>query len=267
MSGHPLLEDVQNVVVTGLAIVLPVLITLYLIYLIIDFLGNTVSPAVGALERIGVIGFFRQQELISLLIETGVYPDVIGFLSELIAVLLFTGAVLAVGTVARYRHGEFIVNTFDYLVASIPGVGTVYKSLRRVSNMLINETAEEFETVKLLELLGEDTYVIAFQTNPSPGSVADATEETDVQTFFVPMTPNPVTGGFLVYVPSHRVTDVDMTVDEAVRTILTSGIANDTSKGRGIAGIESPIEDTVLTDLVEGDVADSTGEGDTDPSQ
>lgn len=267
MRGNAFLEDARNVVVTGLAIVLPVLVTLYLIWLTVGFIGSTVSPAVSALERIGVIGFFRRQELIGVLIETGVYTDVVGFLSELIAVVLFAGAVVAVGTAARYRHGAFVVDAFDYLVASIPGIGTVYRSLRRVGDMLINETAEEFETVKLVELLGDDTYVIAFQTNPSPRSVADAIEEADVQTFFVPMTPNPVTGGFLVYVPSHRVIDVDMTVDEAVRTILTSGIADDTSEAQGVAGVGSPIEDTVLTDLVEGDVAESTTEGDSDPSR
>jgi len=81
--------------------------------------------------------------------------------------------------------------------------------------------------VKLLELLSEETYVIAFQTNPSPDPVTEATDEDDMMTLFVPMAPNPVTGGFLVYVPTDRVVDVDLSVDQAVQAILTSGIGTD----------------------------------------
>jgi len=81
--------------------------------------------------------------------------------------------------------------------------------------------------VKLLELLSEETYVIAFQTTPSPDSVTEATGEDDMVTLFVPMAPNPVTGGFLVHVPTDRVVDVDLPMDQAVQAILTSGIGTD----------------------------------------
>ena len=226
MHGWKVLRLLKNVVLTGLAIVLPLFVTLYIIWFVIGWIGQILRPIVRLLEDAGIIGFFRRRELIVFLLETGIYGDVIGFLSEIIAVLLFVLIIIAVGTAARYRHGEFLVSTFDYLIASIPAIGTVYQTLRRVGNMVL-ETTAEFEAVKLIELLSEDTYVIAFQTNPSSVAVAEATGHEDMVTLFVPMAPNPVTGGFLVYVPSDRVIDVDLSVDEAVRMILTSGIARE----------------------------------------
>ena len=86
------------------------------------------------------------------------------------------------------------------------------------------ERTSEFETVKLLS---EEPYVIAFQTTPSPDSVTEATDEDDMVTSFAPVAPNPVTGGFLAHVPTDRVVDVDLSMDQAIQAILTSGIGTD----------------------------------------
>lgn len=215
----------KNIVLTGLAIVIPVFVTLYLIWFVITQIRQTLRPLVGLLEDAGVIGFFERRELIIFLLNSGVYSDVIEFLSELIAILLFLVLILGVGAVARYRYGEVLISTFDYLIASIPGVGTVYQTLRRVGNLVLGDNVSEFETVVLVEMLSEETYLIAFQTGTSPDSVAEATDGDEIVSLFVPMAPNPVTGGFLVYVPRARVLEVDLSIDAAVRAILTSGLA------------------------------------------
>lgn len=75
-----------------------------------------------------------------------------------------------------------------------------------------------------MEFSSDETYVIAFKTGESPGSVETATGHPDMESLFIPMAPNPVTGGFLAYVPEDRVIDVDMPINDAVQAILTSGI-------------------------------------------
>ena len=221
------LRPIRNVFLTGLAVIIPLALTIYVIWFVITWLRSVLLPVVELLENLEIIEFFRRGELIRFLLEAGVYSDVYGFLSEAIAVLLFLTMVMSVGALARYRYGEFLVGAFDYMIGSVPGIGTVYQTFRRVGTMVVGERTSEFETVKLLELLSEETYVIAFQTSPSPASITEATGEDEMMTLFVPMAPNPVTGGFLVHVPTDRVVDVDLPMDQAVQAILTSGIGTD----------------------------------------
>lgn len=235
MYGKGALQTLEKIILTGLAIVIPLLLTFYFIWFVIGRIRQSLGPVVGLLEDAGVIGFFRRRELIALLLETGVYTDVIGFLSELIAIILFLFLIIVVGAVARYRYGEALVNVFDYLIASIPGVGTVYQTLRRVGNLVLGDDVSNFEAVKLVEMLSEDTYLIAFQTAAPPDAIDEATGPEEMITLFVPMAPNPVTGGFLVYVPRDRVLDVDLSVDDAVRAILTSGLATEEADQFGSA--------------------------------
>ncbi len=245
------LRTVRNIFFTGLAIILPLALTVYAIWFVITRLRSALLPVVELLEDLEIIGFFRRGELTRLLVDAGVYSDVYGFLSEAIAVLLFLTLVMTVGALARYRYGEFLVGVFDYLVGSIPGIGTVYRTLRRVGTMVVGERTSEFETVKLVELLSEETYVIAFQTSSPPDSVAEATGEDDMVTLFVPMAPNPVTGGFLVHVPTDRVVDVDLSMDQAVQAILTSGISTDDPDAPP-AGRPSPTWNGDIIDRVAG---------------
>lgn len=261
MYGSKILRILRNVILTGLAIVLPLFITLYIIWFVIQWIGQSIVPVVNFLEEVGVIGFFARRELIVFLIETGIYGSVIDVLSEIIAVLLFFMVIVLIGAIARYRYGEFLVSTFDYLIASVPGIGTVYQTLRRVGKMVAGENMNEFEAVKLVEMLSSETYLIAFQTGSSPQPVRDATDNEDMITLFVPMAPNPVTGGFLIYVSRDRVVDVDLSIDEAVGAILTSGLATDDGDDFGTDSIsDRPSPPGVATGdvaLSESDLLDS----------
>ena len=141
----------KNIVLTGLAIVIPAFVTLYIIWFLIEQIRQTLRPFVGLLEDAGVIGFFQRRELIIFLLNSGFYSDVIDFLSEIIAIVLFLLLIIVVGAVARYRYGEVLISTFDYLIASIPGVGTVYQTLRRVGDLVLGDNVSEFETVVLVD--------------------------------------------------------------------------------------------------------------------
>ena len=285
MYGERALQTLEKIILTGLAIVIPLLVTLYFIWFVIGRIRQSLGPVAGVLENTGVIGFFRRRALIALLIETGIYTNVVGFLSEIIAIFLFLFLVIAVGAVARYRYGEALVSVFDYLISSIPGVGTVYQTLRRVGNLVLGDNVSNFEAVKLVEMLSEDTYLIAFQTAPPPGSIDEATDAGEMITLFVPRAPNPVTGGFLVYVPRHRVRDVDLSVDDAVRAILTSGLATEEADplgsgsasdkpasgiGTGVSGSGSVLtteDPSVLSDLLGSADTGSVGPSDTGPDR
>ena len=225
-AGKSLYNGLLDVVMTGVAIIIPFVVTLYILRIALDFITDALAPFIELLQWLGLVQRLQRVELITLFVELGVYSLVVDFLTELIALAVLFGIVLLVGSVGRNRYGERLIRYLDLAVASIPGIGTVYKSFRRMGDVMLNDEAENFRDIKLVEFLGEELYVLGFETSASPESVETATGHEEMLTMFIPMAPNPVTGGFLTHVPRSKVIDVDMTIEEGVRSILTSGVAN-----------------------------------------
>jgi uncharacterized membrane protein len=224
-AGKSAYETALEVLLTGFTILLPVVITIYLINMTVDLLTDALAPVIALLQWLDVIGWFARSEFGVLLVELGLYSNVIDFFTELVTVIVLLSIVVAVGTVGHNRYGEMVIDYVDLVISSIPGVGTVYGSFRQMSDVMLDQDADDFKEVRLVECLGDDLYVIGFETGPSPSSVHDATGNEEMVTMFLPMAPNPVTGGFLTHVPRSRVYDVDMTIEEGIRSILTSGVA------------------------------------------
>jgi uncharacterized membrane protein len=225
-SSETISDGIVDVLMTGVAIIVPLIITLYLFQVALNFVSKALDPFIRLLGWMGVIERVESVALITFLIDVGVYPLVIDFLTELIAIAVLFGIVVLVGTVGRNRYGERVISTVDLAIASVPGVGTIYKSFRRMGDVMLDNEAENFQDVKLVECFGQDIYVIGFETSPSPATVEESTGHDEMKTMFLPLAPNPVTGGLLTHVPRDQVYDVDMTIEEGVRSILTSGVAS-----------------------------------------
>lgn len=224
-TGESVYTGIFNALFTGIAIAIPIIVTLYLLKVALNFINSALQPVVALLQWLGIIEQFRATPLIQLLLDLGVYRYLVGLLTELITIVLLLGTVLALGALGRNRYGESIINYVDLAIASIPGIGTVYESFRRMSDVMLNDNAENFQEVKLVQCLEEDAYLIGFKTSASPPTMEDATGHEEMVAMFLPLAPNPVTGGLLTYIPESDVYDIDMTIEEGVRSILTSGIA------------------------------------------
>jgi hypothetical protein len=112
-------------------------------------------------------------------------------------------------------------------------VGSVYQSFRQMSEVMLDSDAENFREVKLVEFPHEGVYALGFVTAETPPAVADAVGHGQMYTMFLPMAPNPVMGGHLLHVPASRVYEVDMTVEEGVQAVVTSGVAVGAGTDRG----------------------------------
>ncbi|WP_424003406.1 DUF502 domain-containing protein [Haloarcula salina] len=223
----------RETILTGVAITVPVVVTIYVLSVVLDFVVDALVPVIQVLRWLGVIEAVESVHLVGLLIDLGVYSHIVEFLTELIAVLVLLAVVLVVGSVGSHRYGESLVDLFDFVVARIPAVGTVYQSVRRMSDVMVGNGGDEnFQDVKLVECFGDDVYVLGFQTNRSLQTVEAGVDHDDMVAMFLPLAPNPVTGGFLTYIPESNLYDVDMTVEDAVQSILTSGVAS----GDGTSG-------------------------------
>ena len=224
-TGESLYGGVRETLLTGIAIIVPLIVTVYVLTMALDFVANAIAPLIGLFEWLGVIERVKTIEVIILLIDLGIYTHVIDILSEIIVVCILLAIIMVVGSVGRHHYGKRVIDYADQAISTIPGVGTVYKSFRRMGDVMLTEEAENFQDVKLIQCLGDDLYVLGFKTNESSRTIEEAAGYEDMVAVFLPMAPNPVTGGFLTYVPESNVYDLDMTIEEGVRNILTSGIA------------------------------------------
>lgn len=197
----------RTALLTGVAVVVPVLITIYVLTIAVGILTQILEPFVSALQGLGVPGTSSQ------------------LFTQAVAVTLLGFVTLAIGVVATFRRGQQAITYFDVFVERLPGVGGIYKSFRKMSDVLLESDTENFQSVVLVEFPIAEIYTIGFKTTETPPDIEAAAGRDDMVTLFLPLAPNPVMGGHLAHVPSEYVTKVDMSVEEGMRTVVTTGVA------------------------------------------
>ena len=203
-------ERFRDALFSGLAVIVPVVATLMIVGFSVNFLSDLLDPVVVVAD--------------SLLPELAISSVVV----KLVTFGVFVVLVLVTGVLVQQSPASGpSKRQFDSTLARIPGIGTVYRSFVDVSESLLRTDTESFESVKLVEYDEPDVYAIAFRTSETPDSVLDATGCPEMETLFVPSAPNPMLGGEVLYVSTDRIVDVDMTVAEGVRAVVTSGAASD----------------------------------------
>ncbi|MFB6151403.1 MAG: DUF502 domain-containing protein [Haloarculaceae archaeon] len=201
-------EQLRQILVSGAAITIPAIVTIFVLWFAVNFVLGLVGPGVIFLTDLLNVG-------------ESVPPVVL----ELTAVLTLVAIVFVVGFVAEKRSGAGIEEAFDRGMARLPGIGSVYTSFNEMSELILSSDSRSFREVKLVEYPTEGSYALAFVTAEAPGEISAATGHDDLMTLFMPMAPNPVMGGFVIHVSADRVHDVDLTVEEGIQSILTSGVA------------------------------------------
>ncbi|MDB9251094.1 DUF502 domain-containing protein [Halorubrum ezzemoulense] len=210
-------ELLRRAFLTGVAVIVPAVITLA----VLAFAFNAVYDYLDAFSSAVVA------------VTPGAGLPVIGAVSRETAIevatpVVFVAAILLVGAgVESSRYGERAVDYVDDAVERVPGVGSVYQGFRQMSDAMLDSEGGNFREVVLVEFPTEETYTLAFVTSETPDVIADhADGDGDgMRTLFMPMAPNPVMGGHVVFVPDRRVVDVELTVDEGIRALVTSGVA------------------------------------------
>jgi uncharacterized membrane protein len=221
---------VRNRLIAGVAVVVPVVVTGWVVVALTNTIVGLVSPLRLAFRRLGV--------------TDGTVVIGLQFTSLLVIVLVIFG----IGTVVQRRLGKRAVDSVDDTLQRIPGLGSIYQTARRMSDLLLadeNDGAGQFREVKLVEFPADNTYTLAFLTSidPPSGVVESArriegVDAGEYRTVFLPMAPNPVMGGHLTHVPAENVYDVDVSVEQAIQYILTTGLVDSpdsrsSASGRG----------------------------------
>jgi uncharacterized membrane protein len=195
--------------VTGAAVTLPLIVTLVVLGAVVDFVSQQLDP---------VVGFFTS--------VTGLQPASDTTL-KVVAILSLLAAIFCIGAWTERRPNRSGFGAFfDTLVSRVPGVGSLYQSIDEMSGLLLDSDTDSFQEVKLVEFPDTGSYAFAFLTAETPDVVREGVGESgEMVTVFLPMAPNPVMGGHVLHVAEEYVFDVDMTVEEGIQSIVTSGVA------------------------------------------
>lgn len=191
----------------GLAIVLPAAISFAVIIWFFKTIGN-----------------FTDTLLIFLphsLTHTGGGDGPMRWYWSLTALLVAVFLVCAVGVLARNYFGKRLIEWVDSALMKIPLLNKIYAATKQVNDAFSPSNKTAFRTVVAIEYPKAEVYTIGFITSEQPEEAQQKLGEKLV-CVFVPTTPNP-TSGFLLLVPEHKVTKLDMSVPEGIKYIISLG--------------------------------------------
>ncbi|MGE5470157.1 MAG: DUF502 domain-containing protein [Bacteroidota bacterium] len=201
---------IKRYFITGLLIWVPLVITGWVLSLIISTLDQSLR-----------------------LLPQSVHPEsLVGFAIPGAGAVLTLVMILFTGLLAANFIGQKLVIWWEKLLTSIPVVNSVYNSVKQVSDTLFSPNGNAFRQALLVRYPHQNSWTIAFLTGQPGGDVVNHLDGEYVSVY-VPTTPNP-TSGFFLMMPAKDVVELDMTVDEALKYIISMGVVAPPSHPRTI---------------------------------
>jgi uncharacterized membrane protein len=191
---------VKKYFITGLLIWIPLVITIWVLKLFVDTLDQSLLLLP---EQWRTEGFL------------GVHIPGLGVILTLVIVFV-------TGVLATNFLGARLVHLWHAILHRIPVVNSIYSSVKQISDTLFSSSGQAFRKALLVEWPRPGMWTIAFLTGTPGGDVANHLAG-DYVSVYVPTTPNP-TGGYFVMLPRKDVIELDMTVDEALKYIISMGV-------------------------------------------
>ncbi len=196
----------KKYIITGLLIWIPLVITIWVLKLVVETLDQTLLLLPPE---------WRSEHLL------GVHIPGLG-------VVLTVLIVVATGVFSANIIGGRLVRVWHYALNRIPVVSSIYSSVKQVSDTLFASGGQAFRKALLVQWPHEGMWTIAFMTGVPGGDVANHLQG-DFVSVYVPTTPNP-TGGYFVMLRRADVVELDMSVDEALKYIISMGVVAPVAK-------------------------------------
>jgi len=192
-----ILGRMRRYLVTGLLILLPLVVTLAVVKVSVDFVNRTVGAWLPRLMRVQPgMRSYR-------------YFQITGY----VAVLVF---VMATGMIASRAVGRKVINTVEQIMSRLPLVSRIYLAVRQIRDAFVQRKGTVFLYPVLVEYPREGIYVIGFVT----AEKCDAVISPDFMGVFIPTTPNP-TSGYLVFIPKEQGVRIHMNIEDAMKLIIS----------------------------------------------
>ncbi|MCR9107924.1 DUF502 domain-containing protein [Marivita sp. XM-24bin2] len=194
---------------TGIVVIAPVSLTIWLIWTIMGWVDGFVLPLVPSR--------FNPEQYI------GINLRGVG----VIIFLLFT---IIVGWVAKGLIGRSLIRFAESLVERMPVVRSIYSGVKQIAETIFAQSERNFEKACLIQYPRKGIWAIGFISTDARGEVAVRAETMGkLISVFVPTTPNP-TSGFLLFFPEEDVIELDMSIEDAAKLVISAGLVYPNAK-------------------------------------
>jgi uncharacterized membrane protein len=190
----------RRYLVAGLLVWVPIGITIWVLHFLVTTLDQTL-----------------------LLVPEGARPEaLVGYHIPGLGVVLSFAILLVTGVIAANFLGARLIRLWEGLLGRIPFVKSIYSSVKQVSDTVLSDQGTAFRKALLVEFPRPGCWTIAFMTGTPANAVARYLDGEHISVY-VPTTPNP-TGGYFVMVPRASARELDMSVDDALKYIISMGV-------------------------------------------
>jgi uncharacterized membrane protein len=188
---------------TGLVVIAPVGLTIWLIWTVIGWIDGVVLPLVPHQ--------FRPEQYIGINLRG-------------VGVIIFLVFTIIVGWIAKGLIGRSLIRYGENLVDRMPVVRSIYSGIKQISETVFAQSERSFEKACLIQYPRKGIWAIGFVSTVAKGEIAARAETGgELMSIFVPTTPNP-TSGFLLYFPKEDVIELDMSVEDAAKLVISAGL-------------------------------------------
>jgi uncharacterized membrane protein len=207
IAGPPILMNkghfkvVRNAFLSGLLLLAPLAVTWIVFSRLFEWVGGSFRPIFLPLLPESLAQFTIPWDI----------------LATIIVLMMIT----ALGYLSRYVFGQYFGGLAERFIQSIPGVNTVYNTVKQIVDTFSTQNRNLFSKVVLVQFPRAGVYTIGFLTNRSQGE-PQAKAGKELWTVFVPTTPNP-TSGFLLLLPPPEIIELDMSVGDGMKMVISGG--------------------------------------------
>jgi len=195
-----LLTRLRRYFVAGILVLVPVGVTIFALRFLVNLLDRSLNLLPDAIQPENLFGF-----------------SIPG-----LGILLSLGVLLLTGMLAANFFGRKLVEWGEKILNRIPVVRSIYSGSKQIAETMFSGKSDAFRQPVLIPYPHEKSWALAFVTNNNLGEIQYRTGE-DVVGVYVPTTPNP-TSGFNLMIPREHIVELDMSVDEALRMIISLGV-------------------------------------------
>lgn len=199
-KNRPMMAQLRRYLVTGMFIWVPLGVTIFIFQFFIGFADGLLQLFPDAWQPKVLLGF-----------------DIPG-LGVIVALVIL----LLTGFLASNYLGRFLLGIGDEILEHIPLVRSVYSAAKQISETMFSNKGKSFRKVVMIRYPQKDTWSLAFQTSDTLGEL-NVKVPGHMISVFVPTTPNP-TSGFLLMVPPEDVIELEMSVDDALKMVISLGV-------------------------------------------
>ncbi|NJK56003.1 MAG: DUF502 domain-containing protein [Pleurocapsa sp. SU_5_0] len=200
-------QDLKNDLIAGLLVVIPLATTIWL----------SVSTAKWAINL-----FTRIPKQINPF--DGLNPILTDILNFSVGFTVPLLSILTIGLMARNIAGRWLLDFGEQFLQAIPLAGSVYKTLKQILETLLSDSKTKFRRVVLVEYPRKGVWTIGFVTGKVSPQLQNHLQE-EMTSVFIPTTPNPTSGWYTI-VPQHEVIDIDISIEDAFKVLISGGIVS-----------------------------------------